>query len=96
MKTTGKQPLPEAPAFDAEGYQVNRSKLNGGPLPNLGRVVAQPLRHGGARRGAGRKPTGRKPILLRLAPATVRALRAAARRQGKTLSDVAEERLTPA
>jgi len=93
MKTTGKSKLREAPAFDADGYQVNLSALNGLALPDLQRVVAQPLRRGGARRGAGRKPTGRQPILLRLAPATVRALRTTARRQGKTLSAVVEERL---
>ncbi len=93
MKITGKTKLPEAPAFDAEGYQVNLAALNGLPLPDLRRVVTQPLRRGGARRGAGRKPTGRLPILLRLAPATVQALRSTARRQGKTLSDVAESRL---
>jgi hypothetical protein len=93
MKTTGKTKLLEAPVFDAEGYQVNLTTLNGTPLPDLKRVVTLPLRHGGVRRGAGRKPTGRKPVLLRLLPATVRTLRATARRQGKTLSDVVEERL---
>jgi len=93
MKTIGKIKKPEAPVFDAEGYQVNLTTLNGTALPDLKRVVAQPLRHGGARHGAGRKATGRKPVLLRLAPATVRTLRATARRQGKTLSDVVEERL---
>jgi hypothetical protein len=93
MKTTGKPKHRETPAFDADGYQVNLSSLNGLVLPDLKRLVAQPLRRGGARRGAGRKPTGRQPILLRLAPATVRALRATARRQGKTLSDVAEAKL---
>ena len=93
MKTTGKTKSPRAPVFDAEGYQVDLSALNGAALPDLSRVVAQPLQRGGARPGAGRKPSGRQPILLRLAPATVRALRASACRQGKTLSDVAEERL---
>jgi hypothetical protein len=96
MKTTGKTKTPKAPVFDAEGYQVNLSTLNGAPLPDLSRVAAQPLQRGGARPGAGRKPSGRQPVLLRLTPATVRALRAAARRQGKTLSDVAEERLAHA
>jgi hypothetical protein len=96
MKTTGKTKSAEAPVFDADGYQANLSTLNGASLPDLRRVVPLPLRRGGARRGAGRKPTGRQPILLRLAPATVRALRAAARRQGKSLSDLAEERLAHA
>jgi hypothetical protein len=93
MKTTGKTTPSEPPAFDAEGYQTNLGSLNGAPLPDLKRVSARPLHHGGARPGAGRKPSGRKPVLLRLAPATLRVLRAAARRQGKTLSDIAEERL---
>jgi len=96
MKTTGKTKSLEAPAFDAEGYQVNLTMLDGAVLPDLRRVAAQPLPRGGARPGAGRKPSGRQPVLLRLAPATVRALRASARRQGKTLSDVAEERLAHA
>jgi hypothetical protein len=40
-----------------------------------------------------RQATGRQPVLLRLTPKTVRALRATAKKQGKTLSDLAEERL---
>jgi len=63
MKTIGKTKKAEAPVFDAEGYQVNLSTLDGTALPDLKRVVAQPLNHGGARHGAGRKPSGRKPIL---------------------------------
>ena len=93
MKTTEKTIFPEPPVFDAEGYQINIGTLNGTALPDLKSLAVRPFRHGGARPGAGRKPTGRKPVLLRLAPTTLRALRAAARRQGKTLSDLAEERL---
>lgn len=48
---------------------------------------------GGARAGAGRKATGRQPVLLRLTPKTVRSLRAAARKQGKSISGIAEARL---
>ena len=96
MRPAGKNTPPERPVFDAEGYQSNLETLNREPLPDLGRVKTVPLRRGGARPGAGRKPTGRQPVLLRLTPATVRALRAAARRQGKTLSDLAEERLVKA
>jgi len=93
MKPTGKKRKPETPAFDAEGYQTNLTDLNGTPLPSLARVKARPLAWGGARDGAGRKPTGRQAVLLRLTPQTVRKLRATARKQGKTVSDLAEERL---
>jgi len=80
------------PVFDAEGYQTNIKNLNGTPLPDLSKVQAFSL-WGGAREGAGRKSTGRQPVLLRLTPKTVRRLRAAARKQGKTISEVAEARL---
>ena len=96
MKTTGKKPKAEAPAFDAEGYQTNLRRLNRMPLPDLSRVKAKPLAWGGARDGAGRKPSGRQPVLLRLTPKTLRSLRAAARKQGKSISEVAEARLVPA
>ncbi|MBL9219014.1 MAG: hypothetical protein JNG82_11035 [Opitutaceae bacterium] len=97
MKSTGKTKKPkiEPPLFDAEGYQTNIKDLNGTPLPNLGTVQAFSL-WGGAREGAGRKASGRQPVLLRLTPKTVRNLRAAARKQGKTISEVAEERLVVA
>lgn len=94
MKTTGKTISHKTPAFDAEGYQTNLSSLNGTALPDLRKVKARPL-WGGARNGAGRKPTGRQPVLLRLTPKTVRSLRAAARQQGKSISEVAEARLVP-
>ncbi len=93
MKTTGKKTRTESPAFDAEGYQTNLRRLNGTPLPDLARAKAKPLVWGGAREGAGRKPSGRQPVLLRLTPKTVRLLRMTARKQGKTVSDLAEERL---
>jgi hypothetical protein len=86
----------KAPVLDAEGYQTNLTSLNGTPLPDLGKVKVQPLNWGGYRAGAGRKATGRQPVLLRLTPKTLRALRAAARKQGKTISEVAEERLVSA
>ena len=94
MKSTGKNKKPkiEPPVFDADGYQTNIKDLNGTPLPDLGKVQAISF-WGGARVGAGRKSSGRQPVLLRLTPKTIRRLRAAARKQGKTISDVAEERL---
>ncbi len=95
MKTTGKTKTIKPPVFDAEGYQTNLTDLNGTPLPDLKKVKVRPL-WGGARPGAGRKPSGRQPVLLRLTPKTVRSLRAAARKQGKTISEVAEERLVVA
>ena len=93
MKTTGNKRKPAAPLFDAEGYQTGLTGLNRTSLPDLKRVQARPLGWGGARAGAGRQPTGRQPVLLRLTPGTVRQLRATAKKQGKTLSDLAEERL---
>ena len=84
---------PESLAFDAAGDQTHLAALNGTPLPNLARVKARPLAWGGTREGAGRKPSGRQPMLLRLTPRTVRRLRATARKQGKTVFAVAEERL---
>jgi hypothetical protein len=94
MKSTGKNKKPriEPPVFDAEGYQTNIKDLNGTPLPNLSKVQAVSF-WGGARNGAGRKSTGRQPVLLRLTPKTLRRLRAAARKQGKSISEVAEARL---
>ena len=88
MKITGKHINTKA-AFDAEGYQDNMESLNGEALPALEGAHWRPL-HGGARAGAGRKPSGRKPITLRLRPAVARKLRAAARREKLTVSDVAE------
>jgi len=81
------------PEFDAEGYQIAMNDLNGEVLPNLPSLKFKPLPRGGARPGAGRKPSGREPIMLRLRPAIARRLRAAAKKQGKTLSEVAEARL---
>ena len=97
MKPTGKNKKPkiEPPIFDAEGYQTNIKDLNGTPLPDLSKVRANPF-WGGARKGAGRKSSGRQPVLLRLTPKTVRNLRATALKQGKTVSDLAEERLAMA
>jgi hypothetical protein len=96
MKPTGKRTRIKPPIFDAEGYQTNMTSLNGEPLPDLRKGVTFPLYpqfHGGARAGAGRKPTGRLPIVLRLTPATIRALRTAAHRKGTTLSALAEDKL---
>ena len=97
MKSTGKtkKPKTKPPVFDAEGYQTNIKDLNGTPLPDLSKVQAVPF-WGGAREGAGRKASGRQPVLLRLSPKTVRNLRAAARKQGKTISEIAEARLVSA
>jgi len=97
MKSTGKTKKPriEPPVFDADGYQTNIKDLNGTSLPDLSKVQAFSL-WGGARAGAGRKASGRQPVLLRLTPKTIRALRAAARKQGKTISEIAEERLVVA
>ena len=93
MKTTGKKRKPESPVFDAEGDQTNLAALNGTPLPNLASVKVRPPAWGGTRAGAGRKPSGREPMLLRLTPRIVRQLRATARKQGKTVFAVTEERL---
>lgn len=92
MKTTGRKTSAKPPAFDAEGYQTNLRRLNRTALPDLSKVTTRPF-WGGAREGAGRPPSGRQPVLLRLTPKTVRQLRATARKQGKTVSDLAEERL---
>jgi hypothetical protein len=54
----------------------------------------KPVSRGGARPGAGRKPSGRKPVSLRLKPSLINALRLQAKREGKTISQVAEDRLT--
>ena len=80
------------PIFDAEGYQTNIKDLNGTPLPDLSKVRVKSF-WGGARKGAERKPTGRQPVLLRLTPRTIRALRSSARKEGLTVSDFAEQRL---
>ena len=90
MKTTGKKT--NTPSFDKEGYQKDLVALNGEPLPDSNALVIKPLR-GGVRVGAGRKPAGRQAMLFRLKPETAARLRAAAKRTGKTLSDVAEARL---
>jgi hypothetical protein len=93
MKTTGKTKPAKRPTFDAEGYQTNLTDLNRSALPDLGKVKARPLSWGGARPGAGRKSSGRQPVLLRLTPATLRFLRRTAKAEGKSLSDLAEEKL---
>jgi hypothetical protein len=97
MKSTGKNKKPriDPPVFDAEGYQTNLQDLNGTPLPDLSKVQAVSF-WGGARAGAGRKSTGRQPVLLRLTPKTLRSLRAAARKEGKSISEIAEARLVSA
>lgn len=56
----------------------------------------KPVSRGGARPGAGRKPSGRKPVSLRLKPSLINALRLQAKREGKTISQVAEDKLTVA
>jgi len=96
MKATGKTKTTKPPVFDTEGYQTNPTDLNGTPLPDLGKAQTRPRTWGGARKGAGRKASGRQPLLLRLSPKTVRSLRMAARKQGRTISEIAEERLVVA
>ena len=91
MKHTGKH---TKVAFDADGYQADMDNLNGEALPG-GTSQWKPL-HGGVRVGAGRKPSGKVPVSLRLKPSTVRHLRAVAKRQGKTMSEVAERQLVGA
>lgn len=93
MKTSGRTKISDSPVFDAEGYQANLADLNRTRLPDLKRAKSRPFGWGGARPGAGRQASGRQPVLLRLTPKTLRALRAAAKRQGKTLSDFAEDQL---
>jgi hypothetical protein len=83
----------EKPRFNNAGYQANLKDLNGEPLPNLEKLAFRPFEHGGARVGAGRKPSGRKAVLLRLSPRIISGLRKEAKKNHKTLSDVAEERL---
>ncbi len=80
------------PVFDKRGYQANIEDINGEKLPDLEALDWRPL-HGGSRPGAGRKPSGRIPLTLRLRPAVANRLRAVAKKQGKTLSELAEERL---
>ncbi len=91
MKTTGNKTV--EPTFDSEGYQTNLKDLNGEPLPAIEPKDLKPLR-GGARKGAGRKQSGKVPMLLRLTPATAKRLRATAKREKLTLSEVAERSLT--
>lgn len=85
----------QSPVFDTDGYQTNLKNLNGTPLPDLSTVRAFTLERRRPRRRA-LKSSGRQPVLLRLTPKTIRALRATARKQGKTISEVAEERLVVA
>jgi hypothetical protein len=86
----------EKPQFDGAGYQVNMKDLNGESLPDPEKLEFRPFKHGGARVGSGRKPSGRKAVLLRLSPRVISGLRKEAKRDNKTLSDVAEERLAQA
>ena len=90
MKTIGKKT--NQPVFDSDGYQVGVTDLNGEPLPEVNVLKTKPFR-GGARVGAGRKKLNKSPVLLRLSPGTAQRLRDAAKRSGKTLSQIAEERL---
>jgi hypothetical protein len=90
MKNTGKKIA--KPTFDKDGYQTNLTDLNGEALPVIDPKQLRPLR-GGARVGAGRKPSGKVPVLLRLSPATAKRLRAMAKREKLTLSEVAERQL---
>jgi len=46
---------------------------------------------GGARAGAGRKPVGHVQLTLWVRPQTARRLRTAAKRNGKTMSHLADE-----
>ena len=48
---------------------------------------------GGVRIGAGRKPSGRVPMTLRLRPQVARRLRVLAKKSGRSMSAIAEERL---
>ena len=68
----------DAPEITAEDLASGRVRL---------------VRRGGKRPGAGRKPSGNEPVTLRLRSRTIKRLHAIARRQGRTLSDVAEEKL---
>ena len=83
----------EKPTFDSEGYQTNIKDLNGTPLPDLTGLEFKPLKHGGRRAGAGRKPSGRNPLLLRLSPNVIAALRKEAARRRLSISEVAEQKL---
>lgn len=91
MKNTGRKNA--KPTFDEEGYQTNLTDLNGETLPVIDAKELRPLR-GGVRAGAGRKSSGKVPVLLRLTPATAKRLRAAAKREKLTMSELAERQLT--
>ena len=60
---------------------------------DIKRGLLKPVGRGGVRPGAGRKPSGRQPVSLRLKPSTILILRQQAKREGKTISEIAEERL---
>ncbi len=83
----------EKPGFNRAGYQIDLKDLNGEPLPDPAKLDFKPFRHGGKRMGAGRKRSGRRPILLRLSPKLILALRKEAEQRHQTLSEVAERRL---
>ncbi|MCF3649258.1 hypothetical protein [Synoicihabitans lomoniglobus] len=68
----------DTPEITAAAIQLGRIKLVG---------------RGGVRPGAGRKPSGRKPVSLRLKPSTIEGLHRQAKKEGKTISEVAENRL---
>ena len=65
--------------------EITAANLKSGRVRLVGR--------GGARPGAGRKPSGRQPVSLRLRPSLIAALRKQAKREGKTISDIAEAKL---
>ncbi|MDR1190094.1 MAG: hypothetical protein LBK60_00315 [Verrucomicrobiales bacterium] len=77
------------PIFDKDGYQINMTDLNGEPLPDLSTAKFYRF-HGGARIGAGRKPLGKTQMLLRLRPKSAAAIRAKAKREHLTLSEVVD------
>jgi hypothetical protein len=80
----------EKPIFDEEGYQTNIKDLNGEKLPAFKNMTILRMR-GGARPGAGRKALGKKAVLLHLKPKAIEAVRAKAKKERRTISEVVDE-----
>jgi hypothetical protein len=91
MKETGKLASIEPPVFDAEGYQVNLTTLNGERLPNLN--DGSPLFVFRSVRGKAHwKQSGGKPVPPRLKREVARMLRTLTSHQRKRDSAVSEKR----
>ncbi len=78
---------------DIKDKDINFSDTPSITAKDLAKGTVKPAGRGGSRAGAGRKPSGRVPVSLRLKPTTISKLRARAKKEGRSLSDVAEEKL---